>query len=259
MNMVWFLGIAGVGMLLIAVVVSRRSRAAAILPGLVGAVLLFIVANFVAADRWLFPDAYDNPEALARLQDANLRNDWPAPASNDCPQWRGSFRDGSAAVPRIARDWTVHPPQQKWRIEASGGDSSPIVAAGRVYLHERHAEGEQIRCVDAETGIGIWSDVISVDYRPIKKPIQGPRATPAIHEGKLYLITARGQLIAYDTTTAKRLWERDLLKEHNASLPPSGMAGSPLIEGDMVIVQPVDYSAPCPRTIASQAKHAGTR
>ena len=60
----------------------------------------------------------------------------------DWPQWRGPLRNGVALVsPSLANSWPAVGPRLLWRADRlmnggkATGDSSPVVAGGRVYLY----------------------------------------------------------------------------------------------------------------------------
>src|SRR5437870_2821196 len=52
----------------------------------------------------------------------------------DWPQWLGPNRDGSS--PEVVKPWKGDP-KVVWRAAVGEGHSSPVVAAGRVYVHFR--------------------------------------------------------------------------------------------------------------------------
>jgi outer membrane protein assembly factor BamB len=69
----------------------------------------------------------------------------------------------------------------------------------------------------------------------------GPRAAPTVHEGRVYAVGAVGKFVCVElpsgTSVPKTLWEHDLRAEFDAGTPTWGFASSPLIEGELVIVQ----------------------
>jgi outer membrane protein assembly factor BamB len=67
---------------------------------------------------------------------------------------------------------------------------------------------------------------------------QSPRATPVIHEGRVYLLGAFGELRCLDVTDGKVLWIRQLTQEFEAELPTWGMCSTPLVVGELLIVNP---------------------
>ena len=67
----------------------------------------------------------------------------------------------------------------------------------------------------------------------------GPRATPLIHQGKVYVLSAFGELYAFDLKTGKTVWEKDFIKDFAAPKAPKwGFCGSPLVAGGKLIINP---------------------
>src|SRR4029078_4827241 len=66
----------------------------------------------------------------------------------------------------------------------------------------------------------------------------GPRATPTYHDGRIYALGALGEFRSLDAATGAVVWRRNLLHEKAASNLDWGMAASPLIVDDKVIVLP---------------------
>ena len=66
----------------------------------------------------------------------------------------------------------------------------------------------------------------------------GPRATPVWSDGKLYALGATGELRCLDAGSGKTLWRKNILEDNGAANLEWGMAASPLVVGDGVIVQP---------------------
>ena len=75
-------------------------------------------------------------------------------AAADWPQWRGPDRSGhvSTAAPASL------PKELKplWKIRASGGHSSPIVAGGKVIYLDENGSREIAHCLDLATGKELW-------------------------------------------------------------------------------------------------------
>ena len=62
--------------------------------------------------------------------------------AQEWPQWRGPARDGSVSARETPAVWPESL-QRTWRVEIGEGYSSPVVSAGRVYVHSRrdHSDG----------------------------------------------------------------------------------------------------------------------
>lgn len=154
--------------------------------------------------------------------------------AEDWPQWLGPRRDNSSTE-------TVKPWQGKlkvlWRKPVGEGHSSPVVAAGRVFIHAKIADKneEEIVAFDATSGEESWRTRYErAAFRSLYG--NGPRATPAVVAGRLYAFGITGVLTCLDTKTGEKVWQVDALQELKTKNLFFGMACSPLVEGERVLV-----------------------
>lgn len=198
--------------------------------------------------RALFRSDADNPVEVSRLREAPLEVSSVREAK-DWPQWLGPTRNGWSPPGPLRLDWDQRPPIKLWQTACGGGYSSLALADGKLYLHDRaggpaNAAVERLRAFNAETGEVLWEYTIQVDYSRMRgQPYDtGPRATPAIDADRIYAVGATGVCFCLQLSQAdaapRELWRHDLTQEFDADIPEWGFASSPLIEGDMVIVQP---------------------
>ena len=158
--------------------------------------------------------------------------------AQDWPQWRGPNRNGvltSFSEPRV---W---PEKLKpiWKTTVGAGHSSPIVAAGRIYLHSRQDEEEIVSCLDLSTGRLVWKDSYSVPYRMNPAATghgKGPKSTPVVSDGRLYTFGITGVLSCFDIKTGRLIWSKEFSKQFKETSPLFGASMSPLIDGGLVIV-----------------------
>ena len=210
---------------------------------------LVVVAGFflvVGVGGYFFAKAY-KPQLFDResvdtvqleaLKAAPLTPAPQAAADVGWPQWFGPTRDGRAPAGPLRTDWEINPPKPLWTAPCGGGYASVVVANGRAYTFDRTGTQERIAAFDSESGAKLWETAWEADYSGIGYG-SGPRATPTIHEGKLYALGATGKFVCLDLATTKPLWEHDLKAEFKAPTPTWGFASAPLIEGNRVIVQP---------------------
>ena len=92
---------------------------------------------------------------------------------------------------------------------------------------------ERILCLDEATGEELWKHEYPVKY-DISYPA-GPRCTPNVHQGKVYMLGAVGNLSCLDAKTGQEIWSKDLPKLYKAKNPLWGYAAHPLIDGDKLI------------------------
>jgi outer membrane protein assembly factor BamB len=199
---------------------------------------------FVAVAMWLghrpISDWIDE-RRLGGLAAARLDPAEQGQSAHDWPQWRGPRRDGISLETGLHLDWEQGPPPLLWKKPIRGGYSSPAVARGRVYVTDRDGGQERVFCFDAESGEELWVYSYANDYGNLEFGA-GPRATPTVHDGRVYTLGATGTLLCLEADPADRqprvLWRHDLMAEFATEAPRWGVASSPLIEDDLVIVQP---------------------
>ena len=156
----------------------------------------------------------------------------------DWPQWRGSNRDGVWTETGLVERFESAQLPLKWRAALGSGYCGPTVAEGRVFVMDRMVKPtrqERVQCFDAETGTPLWSYAYDCVYERVQYEA-GPRASVTINAGRAYSLGTMGHLHCFDAKSGKVLWSHDCRKEYAANVPVWGIAGSPLVEGDLVIV-----------------------
>ncbi|GIW80946.1 MAG: hypothetical protein KatS3mg105_2753 [Gemmatales bacterium] len=98
-------------------------------------------------------------------------------------------------------------------------------------------------CLNAETGKLIWWRDVAPVFIDRQRQGAGPRATPTYHDGRIYCLFPRGELVCFSANDGKKLWQTNILAATDAGNHAGlryywGMSASPLIEKDLVIVQP---------------------
>jgi len=155
----------------------------------------------------------------------------------DVLEYRGPRRDGVVEGPRLARDWSAHPPRLVWRQPVGGGYASFVVAGPLVITIEQRRENEAVVAYDFETGRQRWVH----DYPAFFSEIlggDGPRATPTIDQGKVYSLGATGVLVCLELATGRRAWSVNILEQNGSGNLDWAMSGSPLIHDGLVLVNP---------------------
>lgn len=159
--------------------------------------------------------------------------------ADDWPQWRGAKRDGVWRETGIIERFDSPELRIKWRVPIASGYSGPTVAHGRVYVMDRVVEPEQIErvhCFDEATGEKIWSREYDAVYRYSVSYTAGPRASVTIDGDKAYSLGTMGNLYCFDAAKGSVLWKEDLVALYDVEMPGWGIACSPLVEGDLLIV-----------------------
>jgi len=169
--------------------------------------------------------------------------------AEDWPQWMGPNRDGVWREAGVVETIPSAGLPVKWRVPVKGGYSGPAVANGRVYLTDYDrpagelvnapndrtvfAGRERILCLDAETGKLIWKHEYDCPYAI--SYASGPRCTPTVAEGKVYVLGAEGHLTCLDAVAGTVIWTKDFKKDYAAPTPIWGFCGHPLVVGRQLV------------------------
>lgn len=157
----------------------------------------------------------------------------------DWPEMRGPNRDGRSAETGLPEKWALNGENFLWRVP-HGGRSAPIVMGDRVCVQNPSGRGtdlqERVMCLDADTGKVAWEykfNVYQSDVPPHRVGWASPAGDP--QTGNIYALGVGATVVAL-TKDGKLLWQRSIGEEFAAFTTHGGRTMSPIIDGDLVIV-----------------------
>ena len=156
----------------------------------------------------------------------------------DWPQWRGTNRDGNWRETGLLEKFPSSELKPKWRVEIGAGYCGPTVAQGRVYVMDRVTKPEsqeRVHCFDEQTGKQLWLHTYACDYGGVQYEA-GPRASVTVDNGRAYALGSTGLLHVFDAASGKISWQKDLDEQYKIEMPIWGIAASPLIFENLVIL-----------------------
>jgi outer membrane protein assembly factor BamB len=146
------------------------------------------------------------------------------------PRWRGPNGNGISTE----TDWDptaiAKGPKIVWIADIGSGYSNVAIRDNRIYTMGGKGRDNIFSCLNAETGKVIWRRSIKSDR------IQEPHSTPTIEGEYIYALSEKGTLFCLKAKNGRVRWERDLVKEFQAEQIPSGYSGSPVVEGDLIVL-----------------------
>ena len=158
--------------------------------------------------------------------------------AQDWPQWRGPARSGVVEGFKPPAAWPDRP-KQIWKVQAGAGHSSPLVVGGRVFLFSRMGEQESMSARELASGKEIWRQAYDAPYQMNSAATshgKGPKSTPVHDRGRIYTFGISGIVTAWQAQDGRALWRRDFRKEFPSTVPDFGVAMSPIVAADLVIV-----------------------
>ena len=149
----------------------------------------------------------------------------------DWPRWRGP--DGTGVIPDDEYNLKAlaSGPKIRWKASLGVGHSSVAIVGMNLYTMGNQGGQDIVYCFEFETGKEVWRH----SYPCPPGDYSGPRASAVVDDGLVYTLSQQGQAFCLDAETGKVTWQKDLIKEFGAQNIQWGMAGSPLVVGDVVI------------------------
>ncbi len=177
----------------------------------------------------------------------------------DWPHWRGATRDGTTKETSGWEEGHWHMPagpKKLWEVQCGQGGSSPVAAAGQVYVVGWYDGKDTLQCFDAATGRNLWRQSYAAP-RFGRHAVGdqgfygGPSATPEFDPatGILYTLGCDGELRAWDTGKSGALvWKLNLYERYHVEQRPAvtkhedtrrdyGYTCAPLVLGDSLLVE----------------------
>jgi outer membrane protein assembly factor BamB len=167
------------------------------------------------------------------------------------PGFRGEQRDGVYRG-AIRVSWDGLAPM--WKKPIGGGRASFSVAGGRAFTIEQRQRNEVVAAYDVMSGRELWTNAWPERFSTWMGGGEGPRATPTWADGHVYALGGRGELRSLEAVTGRMVWRTNILQDTGAENLRWGMAGSPLVVGDAVIVFP---GGPAGKSVAAYDRRTG--
>ena len=162
------------------------------------------------------------------------------PGAFDWPQWQGQERNASSKETGLLQEWPKDGPRLAWKATGlGGGDSTPSVAAGRIYGMSHRGSDEIVWALSEKDGKEIWSvrtaPTAATAWHQSK---EGPACTPTVDGDRMYVMGLAGKITCLQVADGKVVWERNMKTEFGARSPMWSFRESPLVDGDQVICTP---------------------
>lgn len=162
----------------------------------------------------------------------------PSPLWADWPQWRGAERDGVIHGFTIPANWPAQL-SAEWSTEVGEGHASPVWVGERLWTFASSENHEVLRCLTLDKGIEKWRVRYAVDPKldaAVGRFGKSPRATPTVHDSRVFTLGASGVLTCVQAENGKQLWQHTSADQFKKPYPEFGAAASPLVIDGLCVV-----------------------
>ncbi len=194
---------------------------------------VFLISASLAMTPVMTPAPAEESRAVVHGKPGPLAAD---AVTEDWPVFMGPRRNLVSGETRLLAELPAEGPALVWELETGTGYSSPVIADGRLIYMHRLGDEEIVLALDPESGERLWRFAYPTTFSDRYGYNNGPRASPTIDGERVYTYGAQGKLHCLRVTDGKLLWMRDLAADYDVPQDFFGTAGTPLVEGDKLIV-----------------------
>lgn len=152
----------------------------------------------------------------------------------DWPQFLGPDRNGISPEADLIDEWPAGGVKEIWRVPGGVGMSGVAVRGDMAVTLVQNGGQQRVIALDVKNGSTMWSQAVAPAYR--NQMGDGPRGTPAIAGSGVFVFTGDGTLARLQASDGKIVWSHNVLKQYGGRVAEYGMACSPLVTSDLVVV-----------------------
>ncbi len=124
-----------------------------------------------------------------------------------------------------------------WSRPLGPGYTQVALEGARAFLGYSDGTRDILAALSLETGEELWTYDMGPTWKGRDGSDDGPISSPAVSDGLVFGLGPRGRLFALRTDTGTPAWQTELTEEHGARPFSYGVSTSPLLLGDLLVVQ----------------------
>ena len=154
--------------------------------------------------------------------------------AQDWPRFRGPNATGISPITGINKNWNKNKPALMWKVPLHDqGYAGPSATSEKVFVIDHQGNEDVVLALDIKNGQPVWT------FRypePGKENYGYARATPLIHEGRVYVVSRKALVHCLDRDSGKLIWKRNLGEDYEAEPLGWGVSASLIVDGGRLIV-----------------------
>jgi outer membrane protein assembly factor BamB len=159
-----------------------------------------------------------------------------AARGGDWPQILGPARNGAADGEALPQKLPAGGPPLVWKYAVGAGYAGPVVSGKTAVIFHRVGNVERIEALEANSGKPLWKADFPVTGDGGIDPDNGPRASPLIHAGRVYVLGVGGDLHCVELAGGRKVWSRAAGEDFGAQPGYFGFGSSPIVAGGKLLV-----------------------
>nr|NQU91709.1 PQQ-like beta-propeller repeat protein [Bacteroidota bacterium] len=146
--------------------------------------------------------------------------------------WRGPNRNGITDDTSWSYAALDGKPNILWQTNVGNGYSSVTIYGDRLFTMGHQNTTNTVYCINTQDGKELWK----FEFDCTERTHWGALSTPVYEENFVYVIGRNGLAFCLDAISGKQIWHTDIVAEFDAEKPKYGFSGSPVVEGELVIL-----------------------
>ncbi len=147
------------------------------------------------------------------------------------PRWRGPQGDGISMEVNWDPQALAAGPKILWTADVGTSYSNVAIQDNRLFTMGHAERKVWVYCFEADSGKSIWR------YSFPKEERLDPQSTPTLDRGRVYALGRDGTLVCLSMDSGELQWKKSLVSELGAVAPYYGFSGSPVIDGELLIIE----------------------
>lgn len=157
-----------------------------------------------------------------------------ATSAGDWSQFLGEHRNGISAETGLIDRFAQGQPKISWRVSLGTGMSGVAVQGEMVCTLFQDDSQQYVVALDKKSGKQLWKEAVAPAYQNAMG--NGPRSTPAVSQGAVYALTGEGLITCCRLSDGRKVWQVDPFQMWGGRPAEYGMACSPVLTDQHVIV-----------------------
>lgn len=176
-------------------------------------------------------------ESPAAKQHAVFTEKFPRKDSGDdwC-QFLGPNGNGHSNETGVSPElWKPGPPIL-WTLPLGVSYGAPSIVGDRMYQFDRYGDRERLTCYDLRGPKELWRWEAPVQYEDMYGYNNGPRCSPVIDDGLIFLYGVAGGLYCLEQASGNLVWQRNVNRDYAVVTNFFGVASNPVVYEDLLLV-----------------------